>query len=221
MLFRRRRKRSVVEPTRPLIRDLYNETSPQGIEMSRAYFDLNTGKMVGVPEPSDPNTPTPPMGEGVMSLSAALHGLPEDILSYKPRFPYGKTSLERLETVDRRHQIAAMKVADKYDTSIIEGHRSVERQLELYEQRPRVTHVKFGKHNVKPSMAIDMAPYPIDWSDEEQMVEFGYFVLGVYHGIGVPCRWGGDFDRDMEWRDSTFFDLVHFEIDEPLPNSVT
>ena len=201
-LFRRRKRRSALVSATPDI-------------------NLNTGTVLRDSLRGDSTTPTPPMGKGRIVQSAAALGLPPDILSYKPRFPYGKTSLERLETVDRRHQMAAMKIADKIDTSIIEGHRTVERQLELYAQGPDVTRVKFGKHNVDPSMAIDMAPYPIDWGDTEQLVEFGYFVMGVYQGLGIPCRWGGDFDRDMEWRDSTFFDLVHFEIDEPLPDNVT
>ena len=43
--------------------------------------------------------------------------------------------------------------------------------------------------------------------------DFGGYVVGAAHRLGVPIRWGGDWDQDHDvFDDQTFQDLVHFEI---------
>jgi len=43
--------------------------------------------------------------------------------------------------------------------------------------------------------------------------DFGGYVLGSAERLGVPLRWGGDWDRDHDvFDDQTFQDLVHFEL---------
>ena len=97
-----------------------------------------------------------------------------------------------------------------WDCSIIEGHRSSTRQLDLYEQG--LTRVKVSKHNSLPSQAVDVAPYPINWNDIDRFYMFGGFVLGVAAVMGIKIRWGGDWDGDTELGDQEFNDLVHFEL---------
>ncbi len=76
--------------------------------------------------------------------------------------------------------------------------------------------VKFphGKHNTNPSLAVDAAPYPIDWQDRERFTLFAGFVLCIAASMGVTLRWGGDWDLDWQVRDNSFDDLLHFEIVE-------
>ena len=61
-----------------------------------------------------------------------------------------------------------------------------------------------GKHNKKPSLAVDVVPYPVDWSDIERFIRFGWFVKGLAIGLGIKIRWGGDWKR--------FKDYPHFEL---------
>lgn len=75
-----------------------------------------------------------------------------------------------------------------------------------------------SKHNKAPSMAVDVAPYPIDWYDEKRFHYFAGHVMGVakilhYEGFMTHrVRWGGDWDNDTQVKDNKFDDLVHFEL---------
>lgn len=86
------------------------------------------------------------------------------------------------------------------------------------------------------SKAVDAAPYPIQWPDvkafnaildklsEDEGKElkeyiktvgrfyaFNGYVIGTGDAMGVPLRGGHDWDRDWDFTDQTFDDLVHFE----------
>ena len=75
-----------------------------------------------------------------------------------PRF--GKRSKDRLKGVDSRLVNVLNEVVKYFDITVIEGLRSQERQNELVAQGKSKT--KFGKHVA--GKAVDIAPYPIDWS---------------------------------------------------------
>jgi peptidoglycan L-alanyl-D-glutamate endopeptidase CwlK len=69
-------------------------------------------------------------------------------------------------------------------------------------------------HNVNPSLAVDAAPYPIDWLDHERFIYFGGYVKGIAAQLKIPIRWGGDWDGDFTLKDNLFNDYAHFEIHE-------
>lgn len=125
---------------------------------------------------------------------------------------FSRQSEERLETCDERLQDVFNRVIEDFDCSILDGHRSKIRQMELYEAGK--TQVLESEHNVWPSRAVDVAPYPIDWEDRERFHLFAGYVMGVAEMMGVPLRWGGDWDGDKQVSDNDFDDLVHFELDE-------
>ena len=125
---------------------------------------------------------------------------------------FSTRSMERLLTCDPRLVDLFTEVVKVYDCSVIEGYRGKERQDELY--RTGFSRVQYpdGRHNLEPSMAVDVAPYPIDWEDRERFIAFGSFVRGVAYSKEIPIRWGGDWDSDFDLKDQTFMDLAHFEI---------
>tara|TARA_R110002072_G_scaffold242132_1_gene400915 strand:- start:1269 stop:1661 length:393 start_codon:yes stop_codon:yes gene_type:complete len=129
-----------------------------------------------------------------------------------PRF--GKRSIGRLQTCDQKLQELFYEVVKHFDCSIIEGHRGEERQNKAYADGKSKVKYPNGKHNKFPSVAVDVAPYPIDWSDRDRFHYFGGFVLGVAKQMGMNIRWGGDWNQDTETKDNKFDDLVHFEIKE-------
>lgn len=129
-----------------------------------------------------------------------------------PRF--SKKSLTNLETCDPRlHQVFEAVVAE-FDCTILEGHRDQLRQAQMVTEGKSKTPWPNSKHNTKPSLAADVAAYPIDWEDRERQTMFAGYVLATAKSLGVTLRWGGDWDRDTEVRDNSFDDLVHFEIVE-------
>ena len=111
-----------------------------------------------------------------------------------PRF--GKRSKEKLATCDDRLQKVFNEVIKHVDCSVLEGHRSKERQNKLYEEGKTKVRYPKGRHNASPSNAVDVVPYPIDWNDRERFHLFAGFVLGVANRMGYTLRWGGDWPRD-------------------------
>ncbi len=130
---------------------------------------------------------------------------------------FSERSIKRLQTCHPDLQLVFIEVIKHYDCTILVGHRTKEAQMEAFRTRKSKLEWPESKHNSDPSMAIDVAPYPLDWSldDKKNMARwyaFGGFVLGISAKMGIKIRWGGDWDQDTDLSDQTFDDLVHFEL---------
>jgi len=149
---------------------------------------------------------------------------------------YSLISKDRLATGDERLQRVFNYIILYYDCSILCGHRGKEGQDEAYENKWSKVQWPTSKHNSIPSMAIDVAPYPIIWPETLKMLKrfkegrgtvsqimmtikdlsrfyhFAGYVQGVAQKMGTPLRWGGDWDSDRDFKDQTFDDLPHFEL---------
>jgi peptidoglycan LD-endopeptidase CwlK len=108
-------------------------------------------------------------------------------------------------------------------TRVLEAHRSEARQALAFKKGNSKT--LWGKHNTMPSLAVDMLPEvaldkngSVRWNDRDDFTLFAGFVLGRAQALGIPLRWGGDWDGDYDTNDNSFDDLVHFELDIPLPS---
>lgn len=131
---------------------------------------------------------------------------------------FSRESLTQLATCDKRLQQVLSEVIKVFDFSVIEGHRDQKAQDRAYAKGLSKLRWPNGNHNSLPSMAVDIAPYPIDWSEKEKAhLRFAYlagFVMSEAERLGIKLRWGGDWNRNQDPRDETFLDLPHFEIDE-------
>lgn len=125
---------------------------------------------------------------------------------------FSQKSKSQLDTCDRRLQIIFNEVIKHIDCTILEGFRDKKKQNEVFEKG--LSDVKWpdSKHNIKPSLALDVAPYPIDWNDKYRFYYFAGFILGVSKCLGIELRWGGDWDGDHDFKDQKLNDLVHFEL---------
>ena len=127
---------------------------------------------------------------------------------------FGKKSIERLSTCDQRLQKVFNEVIKYVDCSVLEGHRDERTQDKYCEEGKTKVRYPMGRHNSKPSRAVDVVPYPIDWNDRERFHLFSGFVLGLARGMGITLRWGGDWNMNFEVDDNKFDDFPHFEIRE-------
>jgi peptidoglycan L-alanyl-D-glutamate endopeptidase CwlK len=125
---------------------------------------------------------------------------------------YSTTSQNNLDSADPRLILIFTDALNIMDHSILDGYRTEAEQLALFLEKK--TKVRLGKHNVKPSMAVDALPYPIDYEDKERMCLFAGIVLAIAHKYGVKIRWGRDWDGDTNLLEETFLDYAHFEIVE-------
>lgn len=134
---------------------------------------------------------------------------------------FSSSSMSFLRECHPQLQKLFLIVVENYDCKVLEGYRSPSRQDLLHSQGQ--SRVKGGDsaHNYSPSLAIDIAPYPIpkNWggdSKEEyaKFYHFAFYVRGVADALGISIRWGGDWDGDNDVTDQHFNDLVHFELSE-------
>lgn len=126
---------------------------------------------------------------------------------------FSRKSRERLDTCDIRLQKIFNRVIEITDCTILVGHRGqVDQNLAYTEGRSKLKWPE-SKHNKSPSMAVDVAPYPIPegW-DKRNFDHFAGVVRAVAWMMDIPIRWGGDWNSDWNLMDQTFNDLVHFEL---------
>jgi len=143
---------------------------------------------------------------------------------------FGSKSLERLNTCESDlFKIMNLVISRSHiDFSITEGHRSIDRQQQLFEDgKSKIDGInKKGKHNYFPSRAVDIAIYHADRQTRNRLV---YHVpsLSYIAGVVQSCteelfekgeikhrvRWGGNWDKDgIILQDQSFDDLPHFEL---------
>jgi len=93
-----------------------------------------------------------------------------------------------------------------------EGHRSHERQQQLFDLGKSKARPGQSKHNTTPSKAVDLWAYPINWDELQQQTYVAGIIIGIAHSMGVAMRWGNDWDQDGDTRNNGFDDLPHFEL---------
>ena len=125
---------------------------------------------------------------------------------------FGRASRKRLDTCDEDLIFLFETVVKYFDCSVLEGHRGKRLQNKYFKQGKSKLKYPEGNHNKKPSIAVDVVPYPIDWDDRERMTYFAGFVKGVAAILGLPIRWGGDWNSNNDLKDNNFDDLPHFEL---------
>ena len=145
-------------------------------------------------------------------------------------YKLGKGSLKKLESV-HHDLVKIIKLAitrTPVDFGISEGHRSLERQKQLYDQgKSKIDGInKKGKHNYSPSLAIDLYAYHPDIEVRKKLA-YDVPTLCIIAGVIISCadelkakgdikhsiRWGGNWDNDgVILYDQSFDDLPHFEL---------
>lgn len=130
---------------------------------------------------------------------------------------FGAESLKQLATLHPKLQEVLNEAVKYFDFAIIEGHRGEDAQNKAYATGKSKLPWPKGNHNKTPSTAVDIAPYPIDWSDRPDSIRrFCYlagFILAIARQLNIPLRWGGDWNHDDDLRnEGTFRDWPHFEL---------
>lgn len=127
---------------------------------------------------------------------------------------FSARSLRNLENVHYDLRKVLDHAIEFSDFVVLEGYRSPERQRRLFAAgATKIDGVKKkGKHNYSPALAVDVAPYPIDFKDVRRYHDLAQVILLAGRKLGIEIRWGGDWDRDGITTDQTFIDIGHFEL---------
>ena len=102
--------------------------------------------------------------------------------------------------------------SDRNYPDAIPSHENIAKINKLYDEGRTKVKYPNGRHNISPSKAVDVTPYPVDWEDRERQTLFAGFVIGIARGMGIRLRWGGDWDMDFQVMDNRFDDFPHFEV---------
>ena len=128
---------------------------------------------------------------------------------------FGRASQKRLKTLDSRLQQILNEAIQYIDFSITFGYRGKAAQNKMFKEDKSKLKFPFSKHNKKPSLAVDVAPYGkcgINWDN----IKSFYFLAGVIFIIAkqldIEIRWGGNWKRLWLLKKQKFDDLVHFEL---------
>lgn len=130
---------------------------------------------------------------------------------------YSLTSQARLATADPRLQHIFQTVLDLgFDHSILCGERGEKEQNDAVARGASKTPYPKSKHNKKPSLAVDVQPYPARVTDKrwpQDCVLFAGIVIGVAASLGYKLRWGGDWNQNSTTTDENgLIDFPHFEL---------
>ena len=128
-------------------------------------------------------------------------------------YNFSQRSLNNLKNVDERLVKICNELIKRVNFTVIEGHRSLERQKELFDKGfSKIDGIsKKGKHNYSPSLAIDIIPYkkglnPFDGTKESEKMfnDLAVEFKKVAKELNIKIVWGGD------W--VSFRDLPHFQL---------
>ncbi len=120
-------------------------------------------------------------------------------------YKFSNRSKSNLNGCDAKLQILFEQVIEEFDCSVICGHRKRKEQNDAFLRGNSKLRFPHSKHNSKPSRAVDVVPYPIDWDNIDRFEELSVIVKRIAHELGIEVVWGGD------WKN--IVDMPHWEIE--------
>lgn len=132
---------------------------------------------------------------------------------------FSASSQKELETLHPDLQKVLKDAIQYFDFSVVEGFRGEDAQNKAFATGKSKLPWPLGNHNKSPSTAVDCAPFPIDWSDRPDAIRRFCYMAGFLQAsarrLGIPIRWGGDWNKNDDLRDEgNFRDWPHFELVE-------
>lgn len=131
-------------------------------------------------------------------------------------FSFGQRSQREFDSLDYRLRQVLESAIQIVDFSIICGHRNKSGQTDAFNKGVSKLPWPRSKHNTQPSKAVDIAPYPIDWTNNSLVRARWYHLMGIIYAIsrnyGTDLRFGLDWNSNLIFTDQNFHDLPHIEL---------
>lgn len=121
-----------------------------------------------------------------------------------------KFSLKSQNNLDTCHPLLKQlmeAVLQEIDITILCGHRNEADQEAAFAGGHSKLHWPHGNHNKFPSLAVDVSPYPVEWSKPGRFLDLSLIVKkhwDIMANKEYKLIYGGD------W--SNFKDLPHYEL---------
>lgn len=127
-------------------------------------------------------------------------------------YKFGARSQQKLNTCHNDIQEVLNEAIQIIDFTVLCGHRGQKEQNDHFHAGRSKVQYPDSKHNSMPSIAVDIAPYPIDWNNIERFAQLGGIIKGIAHSKGIKIRCGFDWDGDGDITDQSFMDWPHIEL---------
>jgi peptidoglycan L-alanyl-D-glutamate endopeptidase CwlK len=129
----------------------------------------------------------------------------------------GTASLGRFNTLHPALKVLVLTILDRIDVTVVTGNRGEDEQNKAFADGKSSLRFPQSKHNKTPSLAVDIAPYirgkGVRWNSNEVSLMQGR-IAEIACFLGIPIRWGGDWDGDGDITEHKLQDFVHIELVE-------
>lgn len=98
------------------------------------------------------------------------------------------------------------------DLTVVCGHRGQAEQEKAYAQHKSTKHWPDSKHNTLPSNAVDVAPYPTDWTDTTTFALLAGYILAVANDLDIEVNVGALWKK---FPDLPHVELTDYELSRP------
>lgn len=125
---------------------------------------------------------------------------------------FSKRSLSRLESCHPLLQLLMTEAIQttEIDFTVLCGQRNREEQDRAYVLGNSLLKWPNSKHNSSPSLAVDIAPYPVDWNDTAAFIALSHHIKQVWSSILPQEKGDWELSYGGDW--STLKDLPHWEL---------
>jgi peptidoglycan L-alanyl-D-glutamate endopeptidase CwlK len=129
-----------------------------------------------------------------------------------------KSNLQRA-TLHPDLQAVLDEAIKTFNYSIDCGWRGKEAQDKAVRDKASKVNWPNSRHNVTPSEAADLLPYPFkqeDWKDLARFARMMGHVEAAAAKLGIPIELGMDWDMDSKTIDESFKDFPHVQLKRPV-----
>lgn len=128
---------------------------------------------------------------------------------------FSPLSEARLQTCSPLLQQLLREAIKEIDFTVLCGHRGQEEQDEAFRTKKSTVKWPDSRHNKQPSLAVDVAPYPVDWKDTARFARLVGYIERIADEKRIAIRWGGDWNGNWRTSDERFTDMPHIELITP------
>ena len=75
--------------------------------------------------------------------------------------------------------------------AVLDSQRGKQAQEKAFNLGNSKAHFGQSAHNWSPAVAVDVVPYPIDWTKIDRFKALGAFVTAKARSLGIDITWGG------------------------------
>lgn len=119
-------------------------------------------------------------------------------------YKFSESSQEKLNSCHPFLQEICNELIKETDFTVLCGYRGKQEQNDAFAKGASKLKYPKSKHNSSPSLAIDIAPYPVNWNNHVAFKDLAIKFKHIAELKSINVTWGGDWKMQ---------DLVHYQLE--------